>query len=322
MVPGLHSLKVRLVTCSILITILAAGMGYGVFLIVEKAQVIEFDTMRERLFVFFFLFILLSTILNLCILPVVLHPVRRLTQRLRSFVEDGSVVGKINPADYPEMRDLVEATMEFVSSVEREKSVASMMRQVTRKRAMMAEKDPMTGLYNKSYLMAMVNSELSRSKVLGDQLSLVMLDIDNFKHYNDTNGHPAGDQVLIEIANILRQNTRDLDLCARFGGEEFMVVLPKTPLRIAQQIAERIRRTIQKASFPYEDKQPLGSLTASFGVGCFPEHASTAEELIRKADVALYAAKRSGKNRVCVYAESFEEEVSPTTELGNPPTES
>ena len=321
MFPRLHSLKVRLLTCSILITFLAAGIGYGVFRLVERAQLVEFYTMAERLIVFFFLFILLSTILNLCILPVVLYPVRRLTHRLRSFVESGTI-GKINPADYPEMRELVEATIEFVSSGEREKSMASMIRQVSRKRVMMAEKDSMTGLYNKSYLLTMINSELTRSKVLGDSLSLVMADIDNFKHYNDTNGHPAGDEVLIEIAHILRENTRDQDLCVRFGGEEFMVVLPKTSLHIAQQIAERIRRTVQKAPFPYEDKQPLGTLTASFGVASFPDHATTADELIRKADVALYAAKRQGKNRVCLYGESLEQRISSPTELDEPPPES
>ena len=321
MVPRLQSLKVRLLACSILTTLLAAGIGYGVFRVVEKLQVIEFETLRERLIVFFFLFILLSTVLNLCILSVVLNPVRRLTQRLRSFIE-GENIDKINPADYPEMRGLVEATIEFVNSVEREKSVASMIRQVSRKRAMMAEKDAMTGLYNKNYLLTMVNGELSRSKVLGDSLSLVMLDIDNFKHYNDTNGHPAGDEVLIEIANILRENTRDLDLCARFGGEEFMVVLPKTPLRIAEEIAERIRTMVQSASFPHEDKQPLGMLTASFGVASFPDHATIADDLVRKTDVALYAAKRAGKNRVCVYAKSLEQKLSSTTEPGDTPPES
>lgn len=321
MVAKLQSLKVRLLSSSILTTLLAVGIAYGLFRLIESAQVIEFETPRERLSVFFFLFILLITVLNLLILPVVLHPVRLLTQRLRSFIEGGSV-GKINPADYPEMRDLVEATIEFVNSVEREKSVASMMRQASQKRALMAEKDAMTGLYNKNYLMNMVNGEISRSKVLGDSLSLVMLDIDNFKHYNDTNGHPAGDQVLIEIANIIRQNTRDLDLCARFGGEEFMIVLPKTPLRIAQEIAERIRRTVQKASFPYEDKQPLGTLTASFGVASFPDHATITDELIRKTDVALYGAKRTGKNRVCVYSGSLEKKLSSSTQPTDAPPES
>lgn len=108
--------------------------------------------------------------------------------------------------------------------------------------------------------MNFLSAELIRTKALGDEISVIMLDIDNFKDYNDTNGHPAGDEVLIKLANIFKETTREMDLCVRYGGEEFLIVLPKTPLQRAERLASRIRESVESEEFRHEDKQPSGSL--------------------------------------------------------------
>jgi diguanylate cyclase (GGDEF)-like protein len=133
-----------------------------------------------------------------------------------------------------------------------------------------------------------------------------MIDLDNFKHYNDTNGHLAGDKLLQQIAGILRQEIREQDTVARFGGEEFVVLLHQVGGEEAFEAAERIRRAIAEYPFPNGTKQPLGRVSASLGMSCFPDEAMDLELLILKADQALYAAKEQGRNRVVAAASQIE----------------
>jgi len=160
--------------------------------------------------------------------------------------------------------------------------------------------DGLTGLYNHRYFQVRLQEELRRIKRNKSKLSLMMLDIDNFKNYNDTNGHPQGDWVLKELADILIQSVRAIDIVSRYGGEEFSVILPDTDSEDAFSVAERIRKNIEQSYFQVngcDDK----SITVSIGIACYPHQVSGKEELIKKADQALYQAKRQGRNQVCIY---------------------
>jgi diguanylate cyclase (GGDEF)-like protein len=161
--------------------------------------------------------------------------------------------------------------------------------------------DGLTGLYNIRHLKRVLAEEVKRSIRYGRYLSFIMLDIDFFKIYNDLHGHPRGDEVLRILSGLLQQNTRDVDTVFRYGGEEFSVIIPEVEKREAYAMAERIRRVIQEHVFPFEEDQPGGNLTVSAGVANLPEDADDADSLIELADRALYRAKMSGRNRVCLY---------------------
>jgi diguanylate cyclase (GGDEF)-like protein len=126
-----------------------------------------------------------------------------------------------------------------------------------------------------------------------------LIDIDNFKPYNDTHGHPQGDVILQQVARLLQATVRETDFVARYGGEEFVVLLPETPKGLGIEIAERIRAAVAAAQFPYAETQPGGKLTVSLGAATFPEDLMEARDLIYKADQALYRAKRAGRDRIC-----------------------
>ncbi|MEW4568540.1 PAS domain S-box protein [Tautonia sp. JC769] len=162
----------------------------------------------------------------------------------------------------------------------------------------LASVDALTGLANRHALAAHVDSAIDHSRRLGGMLSLVMLDVDRFKAFNDDFGHLAGDQVLRELASILGQVLRPYDLAIRYGGEEFLIILPGADADAGAQIADRLRLTI--AAHPW----PLRPITASFGVSTGPAGSFDSELLINRADQALYQAKRSGRNRVVLHREA------------------
>lgn len=161
--------------------------------------------------------------------------------------------------------------------------------------------DGLTGLYNIRHLKRVLGEEVKRSIRYDRPLSFIMLDIDFFKIYNDQHGHPRGDEVLRILSGLLQQNTRDVDTVVRYGGEEFSVIIPEVGKDEAYPMAERIRRVIQEHVFPYEEDQPDSNLTVSMGVANLPVDAEDGEDLIDKADRALYNAKQTGRNRVCLY---------------------
>ncbi len=160
--------------------------------------------------------------------------------------------------------------------------------------------DGLTGLFVRRYFDARIEEEIERSRRYGTPFSVIMLDVDDFKKLNDTHGHLVGDRVLRAIANVVKGQMRGVDTAARYGGEEMSVILPRTEMVGAYNLAERIREAISDLRVTTDDDQPVAlGVTASLGIAAFPESkAQTGEDLVRRADRALYRAKRTGKNRV------------------------
>jgi diguanylate cyclase (GGDEF)-like protein len=161
----------------------------------------------------------------------------------------------------------------------------------------LAETDSLTELHNVRAFRRRFEDEMRRSIRYGRPLSLIMVDLDDFKQINDRFGHPAGDRVLKGLAAILRESVRETDFPARYGGEEFVVLCPETPAPAAAVVAERIRSAVADIEMELA-RGDLRRFTCSVGVATFPEHAASAEDLLQAADSALYDAKRAGKNRV------------------------
>jgi len=156
--------------------------------------------------------------------------------------------------------------------------------------------DDLTGIYNHRFFIQQLTLEVERQKRYTSPLSLLMIDIDYFKHYNDTNGHLAGDQVLKAIAFLIQRGVRQTDIVARYGGEEFAAILINAGRGKALEIAERVRRSVADTRIPNEGAQPNKNLTVSIGVATFSSSISTLTHLIREADHALYRAKKAGRN--------------------------
>jgi len=165
-------------------------------------------------------------------------------------------------------------------------------------------RDELTGLSNFRFFRECLTREIQRGERDNSPLSLVMVDIDNFKAYNDQNGHEAGNQALVSIARLLADSLRKIDVTARYGGEEFALILPSTSKTGAGQVAERARERIEKHAFPGEETQPAGRLTVSMGVATCPADAREAGGLVRCADGALYVAKSHGRNQIQLYGEN------------------
>jgi diguanylate cyclase (GGDEF)-like protein len=146
-------------------------------------------------------------------------------------------------------------------------------------------------------------------------LSVFLFDLDNFKNYNDTNGHGAGDKLLQQLAKLVGENTRQSDLVGRVGGEEFLVIFTDTDKSQALALAETIRSTISSYEFPYAERQPLGFISISGGVASFSEDSLDSVKLLRLADEALYRAKAAGRNRVLAVDQHYigGEAVEPET---------
>ncbi|WP_306533914.1 diguanylate cyclase [Geobacter sp.] len=158
--------------------------------------------------------------------------------------------------------------------------------------------DHLTGLYNRRFLKRRMEEELARSIRQNLALTVILIDLDNFKIYNDLCGHLAGDRALKKTARILTESARQMDVVTRYGGEEFCIILPGTSKKESIFVAERIRREIEAEEFPHEENLPQGRLTASIGVASYPEDGTTEAVLLKAADVALYRAKSEGRNRV------------------------
>lgn len=168
--------------------------------------------------------------------------------------------------------------------------------------------DPLTGLYNRRFQGRRMEEELSRSSRQGLSLTVMLIDLDNFKMYNDLCGHVAGDRALKKVADILRESVREMDVVTRYGGEEFCVILPSTSKKESLFVAERIRREVESEGFPGEENLPRRSLTASIGIASYPEDGNSTTALINSADIALYRAKAEGRNRIIMFTNSLQQE--------------
>src|SRR5579885_247588 len=162
-----------------------------------------------------------------------------------------------------------------------------------------AIRDVLTGLFNRRYMEEMLNREIHRAERKATPLGIIMLDIDHFKQFNDAFGHAAGDALLRELGSFLKARIRGGDIACRYGGEEFMLILPETSLDDTRQRAEQLREEFKHLNVQYNG-QSTRSVTLSLGVAVFPEHGLTGEAVSRAADLALYQAKRGGRDRVVV----------------------
>ena len=160
-------------------------------------------------------------------------------------------------------------------------------------------RDSVTGLFNRRYLEETLEREVHRSVRTGQSLGIVMLDLDHFKTFNDTFGHDAGDTLLQSVGVFLSKSIRADDIACRYGGEEFVLILPKASLKDTELRAEKLRASVKALNIMHQGK-PLGVVTISAGVAAIPQHGSAPTQLMARADGALYQAKKAGRDRVIV----------------------
>lgn len=172
--------------------------------------------------------------------------------------------------------------------------------QLYEKTVTLANTDFLTGLWNHGFFQHLLHTEMEKAKATKTPLTLFMLDIDDFKVYNDSLGHQAGDVILKEIASLLKNQSRTMDYVCRYGGEEFTIIMPQTEKKEAFLIAERLRLDIEKRHFAHEEILPQKKLTVSIGLSSYPENADSTSSLISSSDKALYQAKNKGKNNTCL----------------------
>ncbi len=172
----------------------------------------------------------------------------------------------------------------------------------------MSVTDGLTGLYNQMHFFQLLERETRKSQRYGMSFSLIIFDVDHFKNFNDQHGHLRGSETLRAVADLMRRKFRAGDLLAKYGGDEFVVILPQTDKVGAYLAAERLREGMEKQAFPGAETQPQKKLTISIGLAAFPEHGAGANEILNRADKALYFAKESGRNRTVIYNEQIEKE--------------
>lgn len=171
--------------------------------------------------------------------------------------------------------------------------------QLYEKTVMRAHMDSLTELWNHGYFQYILQTQLEKARATSKPLTLVMLDIDDFKVYNDSLGHQSGDRILKELAFVLKNQSRKMDYVCRYGGEEFTIILPQTEKQEALMIAERLRMDIEKHAFIHEEILPQKKLTVSIGLAVFPDDGHSPAEIISASDKKLYEAKEKGKNNTC-----------------------
>jgi diguanylate cyclase (GGDEF)-like protein len=232
--------------------------------------------------------------------------------KTRSFVSvplkiDERIIGVLNLSDKMSGEVFNEDDLSLIQSFATQAAVV-MERQVfinkTEELKKLTNTDPLTGLPNRRYLFERLKNELARAERYNHPLSLLMLDLDGFKECNDSRGHLYGDGILRNIADTLFQTVRSMDIVARYGGDEFIVILPETAEPLARDIAERVRGNIMRSVPDRHDAHDAEThmLTASIGIVCYPDHGKTPEQLLENVDRALYRAKKLGKNRAEVYS--------------------
>jgi diguanylate cyclase (GGDEF)-like protein/putative nucleotidyltransferase with HDIG domain len=186
----------------------------------------------------------------------------------------------------------------------------------------LANIDGLTGLYNHRYFYDCFSILFEQSRNDGTELSLLFIDIDDFKFYNDFHGHQTGDEALRIIAGIMKDALRDNGIAARYGGEEFTILLPNTGEATAVELAEKLRKEVQEYNFPGQDTLPSGNLTISVGISTYPTKAKTEAELVKRADEACYRAKFLYKNRVEAYHSILDDLQSNMVEIDSETTAS
>ncbi len=233
-------------------------------------------------------------------IPIILVTARDSTQDKITGLDAGADDYLTKPINFPELEARVRSMLRI-------KRLQDELEEKNRALERLSISDGLTGLFNHRHIHGLLHEEFERVNRTGDSLTVAMFDLDRFKAVNDTYGHQAGDRVLQEFASILRENAREIDRLGRYGGEEFMVMLPETGVEDGAVFVERVRRDVARRPFDVGRDQPL-RLTVSAGLATYPNGVDTPEELVRRADEALYAAKAAGRDRVVRY-DQIEETV-------------
>jgi diguanylate cyclase (GGDEF)-like protein len=224
-------------------------------------------------------------------IPIILVTARDSTQDKVAGLDAGADDYLTKPINFPELEARVRSMLRI-------KRLQDELEEKNRELERLSISDGLTGLFNHRHIHGLLSEEFERVERTRDFMSVAMFDLDRFKAVNDTYGHQAGDRVLAEMADVLRETARDIDRLGRYGGEEFMTLLPETGIDDAAVFVERVRREVARRPFDIGRDEPL-RMTVSAGVASYPhELVESPETLIRLADQALYAAKASGRNRV------------------------
>ncbi|MGH7475746.1 MAG: diguanylate cyclase [Longimicrobiales bacterium] len=224
-------------------------------------------------------------------IPIILVTARDSTQDKVAGLDAGADDYLTKPVNFPELEARVRSMLRI-------KRLQDELEEKNRELEQLSISDGLTGLFNHRHIHEELHEEFERTQRSGDGLAVAMFDLDHFKQVNDTYGHQAGDRVLQELASILRQTAREIDKLGRYGGEEFIVILPETDLENAETFADRVRQHVERHSFPLARREGL-HMTISAGIAAYPHpHVEDARALVERADAALYAAKREGRNRV------------------------
>jgi diguanylate cyclase (GGDEF)-like protein len=233
----------------------------------------------------------------------------------------GSVIGVLNLSDKRNGGIFSEADLDLLITVARHACVVLERTEFSEKAAQLEEitlADPLTGLFNRRFLEQRLDEELSRCGRQQQNVTILLVDLDNFRVYNELCGHAAGDVVLKKTARLLKGSARQMDIVTRFGGERFCIILPGTSKKESFFVAERFRREVESAGFTHEENLPLGRLTVSIGIATSPANGNDFDSLMGSADVALHRAKISGRNRVVHFDSSTTTQAKPSPDLLRP----
>ena len=273
------------------------------------------DKVYDTVQLFFFIVLAILVVIIISAGWVIVSNYRQTVIPLNQLAEKLRMVNEELPESFHDTAEEVKKNIrpeEFSSDVNQiTDSIVSFCQNIELKNKKLDElfiKDEKTNLYNYRHFKDHLIVDVARAKRFGEKVSLAMIDIDRFKAYNDANGHVAGDIVLERMAGIIREECREADIPARFGGEEFAVLFPKTSSSKAIEIVDRLRQIIAAEPFYHEKTLPGGQLTISAGIATYPDDAVDWYSLINNADKALYRAKQTGRNRVVHFRELEAEE--------------
>ena len=242
---------------------------------------------------------------DLPFIPIILVTARDSTQDKVAGLDAGADDYLTKPINFPELEARVRSMLRI-------KRLQDELEEKNRELERLSISDGLTGLYNHRHIHGLLAEEYERVERSNDCMSVAMFDLDHFKSVNDTYGHQVGDRVLVEIAEILREVARDVDRLGRYGGEEFMALLPETCIDDAAVFVERVRREVARRPFDIGADEPL-KMTLSAGVATYPhETIADVESLVRLADQALYTAKETGRDRVVRFDEAVLEPAQQT----------
>ena len=224
-------------------------------------------------------------------IPIILVTARDSTQDKVAGLDAGADDYLTKPINFPELEARVRSMLRI-------KRLQDELEEKNRELERLSISDGLTGLFNHRHIHGLLEEEFERAERSGERVSVAMFDLDHFKSVNDRFGHQAGDRVLVQLADILRVTAREIDRLGRYGGEEFIALLPETDIESAAVFVERVRREVARRHFDIAAQESL-RLTISAGVATYPWHGiDTPETLVRLADAALYAAKARGRDRV------------------------